>query len=506
MLWVQKMKVTDLFFEKGKFTTLFVCVLLLSASLVTPVFAQLIKETSDSTPSAQVWNLTNDDGQTATVIVEPFTYSGTFSETSSSAGWWMIDNTGAQAFRFNIGGNIAHSSQGDEWTFVNFGGSGGGYQSIGTASGTANGNFPYATEVSGTYTLTTTSGFGTASGSGTWSGVLVSGAPSSSPTPYSSSAPYSSSTPSSQYSPSPTNPPMAARYYSDVASVKGQAWAVSNNGNSALTSGQIASGSEIQTGSDGIVGFEPPNQGGEVYLGANSIAGFVGLTSEPAPDNGIQYMIYPPVASGVIFPNGMEQLSEMKYSIPLDVAFAVLLFSEPLGQAAAIGLFIEGGAFLIPNGVAYVKETVSHLIAVPQGALAGENTEYTVNVSSDGTTTVQVLDGPVYFMDPVSNNTVTVNTNQVLTLPPAQANGFTAQELQSDVSALNPASVDHWWTQGAANAFSLNGLMSQTAIIAIVAVVVVIAVVAIVASVARKRRVIRQIHESESSVNAPRTA
>jgi len=299
---------------------------------------------------------------------------------------------------------------------------------------------------------------------------------------------------------------MAARYYSDVASVKGQAWAVSNNGNSALTSGQIASGSEIQTGSDGIVGFEPPNQGGEVYLGANSIAGFVGLTSEPAPDNGIQYMIYPPVASGVIFPNGMEQLSEMKYSIPLDVAFAVLLFSEPLGQAAAIGLFIEGGAFLIPNGVAYVKETVSHLIAVPQGALAGENTEYTVNVSSDGTTTVQVLDGPVYFMDPVSNNTVTVNTNQVLTLPPAQANGFTAQELQSDVSALNPASVDHWWTQGAANAFSLNGLMSQTAIIAIVAVVVVIAVVAIVASVARKRRVIRQIHESESSVNAPRTA
>ena len=145
--------------------------------------------------------------------------------------------------------------------------------------------------------------------------------------------------------------------------------------------------------------FETPNQGGTVYLGANSDAGWVGLTSEPAPDNGITYMIYPPTSSGTIFPNGAEQLTEMKYSVPLDIALAVLVFSHPLGEAAAIGLFVEGGAFLIPNGVAYVKETVSHLIVVPQGAFAGENTEYTVNVFSNGTTLIQVFDGPVIFMD-----------------------------------------------------------------------------------------------------------
>ena len=128
-----------------------------------------------------------------------------------------------------------------------------------------------------------------------------------------------------------------------------------------LTSGQIVSGTEIQTGADGIVAFEPPNQGGTVYLGANSDAGWVGLTSQPAPDSTIQYMIYPPVTSGVIFPNGNEQLNDLKYSIPLDILIAVFVFSHPVGQAIAVGIFVEGGAFLIPNGAAYVKETVSHL-------------------------------------------------------------------------------------------------------------------------------------------------
>ena len=73
----------------------------------------------------------------------------------------------------------------------------------------------------------------------------------------------------------------------------------------------------------------------------------------------------------------------MTYRMPLDVAIAVSGFQRILlAQSQRSPSFVEGGAFLIPNGVAYVKETVSHLIVVPQGALAGENTEYTVNVSS----------------------------------------------------------------------------------------------------------------------------
>ena len=485
---MKKSRFAHQFFKSTKLVSLVVCFVILLSLEIVPLHAQLNSENANVYPqvSAQVWDLTNDDGQTASVIVQPFTNSGTFSETSNSAGWWMLDNVGNHAFRFNVGGNIVHDSGGDRWDFVNFGGSGSGYQSIGTATGTANGNFPYATSVSGTYTLTTTSGYGTASGSGTWSGVLVSGAPSGS-----TSNP--TATPQGQ---------LAARYYGNIASTKGQASISSSSGNTPTSTGQIASGTEIMTGDNGIVGFEPPNQGGEVYLGADSEAGWVGLTSEPAPDNGIQYIVYPHVSSGLIFPNGDEQLLEMAGTVPLDVAIAVLVFSEPLGQAAAIGLIIEGGAFLIPNGIAYIKETVSHLLVVPQGAIAGGNTEYTVSVTSDGTTTVQVFDGPVYFMDPVSNNTITVNTNQVLTLPAAQQNGFTTQELQSDVSSLNSTSVNHWWTQASTSTSILNAPMNMSLMFAVVAIVIV-AVAAVAASIVRKRKVIRQINESELSAVPP---
>ena len=297
-------------------------------------------------------------------------------------------------------------------------------------------------------------------------------------------------------SPSTTNEPLASRYYGNIASVKGQALTGDANGNTQLSAGQIVSGTEVHTGSDGIVAFETPNQGGTVYLGANSDAGWVGLTSEPAPNNGITYMIYPPTSSGTIFPNGAEQLTEMKYSVPLDIALAVLVFSHPLGEAAAIGLFVEGGAFLIPNGVAYVKETISHLLIVPQGAFAGENTEYAVSVFSNGTTLIQVIDGPVIFMDATTNNTVTVDTGKELTLPPAQQTGFSASDLQSYVTTLDSTSVNQWWKQTSTSAFSLSGFMGSSVVLVIVAVVVVIVVAATAAFVMKKRKVNNQIHAS----------
>ena len=78
---MQKRKVTGVFFRfTSKAATPFkviipvLCVLLLFAAQITPLYAQLITETSNSmATSAQVWNLTNDAGQTATVIVQPFT-------------------------------------------------------------------------------------------------------------------------------------------------------------------------------------------------------------------------------------------------------------------------------------------------------------------------------------------------------------------------------------------------------------------------------------------------
>jgi hypothetical protein len=123
--------------------------------------------------AAQVWQLTNDMGQTATVTVQPFTNSGSFTETSNSAGWWILDGQGNPVCRLQVGGNIFHESGGDRWVFVNYGGQGGGYQVLGTAEGVANGNFPYATQVSGTCSGTVNSPMGSVSGHDTWTGVKV---------------------------------------------------------------------------------------------------------------------------------------------------------------------------------------------------------------------------------------------------------------------------------------------------------------------------------------------
>ncbi len=291
-------------------------------------------------------------------------------------------------------------------------------------------------------------------------------------------------TPSS--SPTTTGQPLTSRFYGNIGSIKGPAYSKTANGNAPLSSGQIPTGTEILTGDNGIIGFNPPNQGGTVYLGANSVAGWVSLTSEPAPDSQIAYLVYPPVSTGIIFPNSYSEFKDMLISMPIDATIAVAVFSEAILPAAAVALVVEGGAFLIPNGVAYVKETISHLIVVPQGALAGENTEYTVNVSSSETV-VQVINGPVVFIDPITNNTVTVQTNQVLTLPTEQQGGFSKQNLQNDVSTLNPSSLNQWWTQ-TTNASLLSGITNEPMIQAVIIVVIVIAIVAAISTVAKRRK------------------
>lgn len=129
---------------------------------------------NQTTAGAQVWELTEAERhQVARVIVSPYTYSGTFSETSDSPGWWIFDTVGNPLYKLPVGGNIVHSSQGDIWQFVNFGNAGGGYQTLGRGEGTANGNFPNANAVSGTITFTTQSRLGTVTGTVKWSGKRV---------------------------------------------------------------------------------------------------------------------------------------------------------------------------------------------------------------------------------------------------------------------------------------------------------------------------------------------
>lgn len=125
--------------------------------------------TTNNNLPTQGWTLTNDAGQVAYVTVTPFTNSGTFTETSSSPGWWVMDSSGNPAVRIPLNGTISHSGQYDTWDF-NVTVQGGGMQVTGQGTGTANGNYPAANQVQGTLDGTVTSPMGSEQTSDTWTG------------------------------------------------------------------------------------------------------------------------------------------------------------------------------------------------------------------------------------------------------------------------------------------------------------------------------------------------
>jgi hypothetical protein len=118
-----------------------------------------------------------------------------------------------------------------------------------------------------------------------------------------------------------------------------------------------------------------------------------------------------------------------------------------------------------------------------------------VNVLSDGTATVQVFSGPVLFIDPVTNNTITVGTDQMLMLPVVQPSGFTTQDLQNDVSTFTPGSVNQWWTQTISPS---NSILNQPVILVVFVIVIAVGIVIPLVAVNKRRR---QGHSQSSEQN-----
>ncbi|HUK85575.1 MAG TPA: hypothetical protein VLU95_06920 [Candidatus Acidoferrum sp.] len=475
---MQKTRISNSFAESTKIATLVICIVLMLSIFGTPLFAQLtpardLSGTWRSTVSGTYYDMDPSDSSTRMNDITA-TFAMDITQQGSqitiilylNPSKWVTDNAYWQTYGISGVPPVGGGS-------IEFAGT----VSSSSFSADEQGSQLTQEHLAGTFT----SDIITATLTGTsettdQNGIVV--------TRTSSTTSAPTQNPAS--SPTTTGQPLASRFYGNIGSIKGSAYSKTANGNALLSSGQIPTGTEILTGDNGIIGFNPPNQGGTVYLGGNSVAGWVSLTSEPAPDSQISYLVYPPVSTGIIFPNGYSEFKDMLISMPIDATIAVAVFSEAILPAAAVALVVEGGAFLIPNGIAYVKETISHLIVVPQGALAGENTEYTVNVSSSETV-VQVIDGPVVFIDPITNNTVTVQTNQVLSLPTGQQGGFTKQDLQNDVSTFNPSSLNQWWTQ-TTNDSLLNGVTNEPMILAIIIVVIVVAIVAAISTVAKRRK------------------
>ena len=471
---MEKIRISTSFLKSAKAATLVICAVILISLTISPLSAQLtsardLTGTWQSSVSGTYFDMDPSDSSTrmnditATFKME-ITQQGNqiVIILSSNPTIWKTDSTYWETYQLNG----VPPAGGMAIEFV-------GTVSSSSFSADDQGSQLTAEHLSGTFT----SDIITATLTGTsettdQNGIVV--ARTSSPQSTSTQGPTSS--PSTQ----PTS-----RFLGNIGTVKGQAKIINPiSGESAASSGKIASGSQILTGNNAIVTFTPPNQGGTVYLGSNSEAGWVALTSQPAPDNGIAYSLYPPNAAKSI--NWREGFYDMLISMPVEATLAVWLFSEPIGTAAAVAVVVEGGVYMLHHGSAYIQESVSHLVDIAQGTLAGlGSTEYVVNVLSNGTTTVQVISGRVAFIDPITNNTITIATDQMLTLPPTQQNGFASSDLQKDVSTFNSASVNQWWTQTTQS--SSNNLLDQPVII--FAIIVAIALgIAVPATAISKRR------------------
>ena len=260
--------------------------------------------------------------------------------------------------------------------------------------------------------------------------------------------------------PTPTPTPAPALPTSDnlgsVSLVQGSAWFV-DTGAALTTQSQIGTGAEIQTGNDSntIVGFNYPDQGGTVYLGTNSDAGWVYL--EPQTDSITGNITYTPVPSpttGTIpFETGLEsdEFGQVAVTLPIEIGVGMLILGETL-PIALTGAAVVEGSLLLGSGTVYIQEQLSpqegtcdvRPVQVPQGLVMGAGTDYVITVSN-GTTTIQVMDGSVIFVDQYTNSSITVQANQMLTLPSGVPTGFSNLDLQSHISAYDSFSTNQWW-------------------------------------------------------------
>ena len=175
-----------------------------------------------------------------------------------------------------------------------------------------------------------------------------------------------------------------------VSKVQGSASFV-DTGAAVTAQSSVGTGSEIQTASNSVVGFDYPDQGGTVYLGGNSHAAWVYLAPQTDPSTGhIDYTVVPsPITGSIPFEEGLEadEFGQIAMTLPIEIGVGILLIGETL-PIALTGAAIVEGTMLLGTGIAYVHEQLSpqegtcdvRPIQVPQGLVMGSGTDYVVTV------------------------------------------------------------------------------------------------------------------------------
>ncbi len=323
----------------------------------------------------------------------------------------------------------------------------------------------------------------------------------------------------------PTPTPAPALPTSDnlgiVSLIQGTTW-FSVTGTPVTAQTQIGAGAEIQTSGDSntVVGVNYPDNGGTAYLGANTHAGWVYLEPQTDPITGnITYIAVPQTTSWSDKALENEEFGQAGLQLSIEVGFGLgvmLVTGAPLSLGGAL---VVEGTILLGTGIAYVIEQLSpqqgtydvRPVAVPQGLIMGDGTEYVVIVSNESTT-IQVMDGSVIFVDQYTNNTITVQSNQMLTLPSGVLTGFSNLDLQLHISAYDASSIDQWWipiatpTPMIVTALPTNSvtsdntnLLSQPTFLGPLILIIVFVIAAVFLSVRRKQT--RKPHTSSKNAN-----
>ena len=172
-------------------------------------------------------------------------------------------------------------------------------------------------------------------------------------------------------------------------------------------------------------------------MGANSDAGWVYILPQTDPTTGnITYSVVPsPTTGSVPFETGVEsdEFGQVAVTLPIEIGVGMLILGETLPLALTGAAVIEG-SLLLGTGITYVHEQLSpqegtcdvRPVQVPQGLVMGAGTDYVITVSN-GSTTIQVIDGSVIFVDQYTNSSITLEANQVLTLPSGVQTGFSVR-------------------------------------------------------------------------------
>jgi hypothetical protein len=326
--------------------------------------------------------------------------------------------------------------------------------------------------------------------------------------------PIATTAPTATPAPTPTTP--TSTNLASVYQIQGTPY-FADSGSQITTQSSIGTGAEIKTGPTDIIGFNYPDLGGTVYIGANSHAAWVYPNQQINPIDGkISYTLVPsPVTGTVPFEEGLEadEFGQIGITLPLEIAVGMLVLGETL-PAALTGAAVVEGTLLLGTGIAYIHEQLSpqegtvdvRPVQVPQGMVMGSGTDYLVTVT-DVSTTIQVIDGSVIFVDQYTQSNITVNTNQELTLPKGVTAGFSTEDLQAKISNFDASTINQWWvisaptatptaptdtptapTLTAAPTDALNGASNFLADPMILALIIVIVIVVVVAAIAAAKR------------------